>query len=210
MGARATGLSLVTTVLSGFVSGMALLALTAAPAAAREAGVAAAVNADSLTKPPTEEQRTLVVGHNVVFDEKISTGPQGQAQLLMLDQSAVTVAPNSELVIDKFVYDPDKRTGEMAMTLSKGLMRFVGGRLSKSGGVQVNTPVATMGIRGGIALIHVVSPTVVDVTLLYGDAIEGVTDTGRNFRLRRTGFFTRIQQGKGASSRVSWAANSSR
>ncbi|MEQ9124418.1 MAG: hypothetical protein RIM80_17845, partial [Alphaproteobacteria bacterium] len=116
MGARATGLSLVTTVLSGFVSGMALLALTAAPAAAREAGVAAAVNADSLTKPPTEEQRTLVVGHNVVFDEKISTGPQGQAQLLMLDQSAVTVAPNSELVIDKFVYDPDKRTGEMAMT----------------------------------------------------------------------------------------------
>ncbi|MEQ9122937.1 MAG: FecR domain-containing protein, partial [Alphaproteobacteria bacterium] len=117
----------------------------------------------------------------------------------MLDQSAVTVAPNSELVIDKFVYDPDKRTGEMAMTLSKGLMRFVGGRLSKSGGVQVNTPVATMGIRGGIALIHVVSPTVVDVTLLYGDAIEGVTDTGRNFRLRRTGFFTRIQQGKGAS-----------
>jgi len=174
-------------------------ALLATPAAAREAGIAAAVNADSLTKPPLEDERTLVVGHNVVFDEKITTGPKGQAQLLMLDQSALTVAPNSELVIDTFVYDPDKKTGEMAMTLSRGLMRFVGGRLSKTGGVQVKTPVATMGIRGGIALVNVVSPTVVDVTLLFGDAITGVTDTGQPFALRRTGYFTRIENQKGAS-----------
>ncbi len=168
-------------------------------AAAREAGVAAAVNADSLTRPPTEIERTLIVGHNVVFDEKITTGPKGQAQILMLDQSAVTVGPNSELVIDKFVYDPDKKTGEMAMTLSRGLMRFVGGRLSKSGDARIHTPVATMGIRGGIALINVISPTVVDVTLLYGDAIQGETQFGTPFELRRAGYFTRIEEGKGAS-----------
>jgi len=178
---------------------LALAGVAMGGAAAKEAGVAAAVNADSLTKPPLEDERTLVVGHNVVFDERITTGERGQAQLLMLDQSALTVAPNSELVIDKFVYDPEKKTGEMAMSLSRGLMRFVGGRLSKTGGVTVRTPAATMGIRGGIALVHVISPTVVDVTLLYGDAITGVTDTGRPFSLRRHGYFTRIENQKGAA-----------
>lgn len=174
----------------------AISVLAAAPVSAREAGVAAAVNADSLTLPPQEQERTLVVGHNIVFNERITTGEEGQAQLLMLDQSAVTVAPNSALVIDKFIYDPDTKTGEMALSLSKGLMRFVGGRLSKSGNATVRTPVATMGIRGGIALINVINPTTVDVTLLYGDAVEGVTNEGETFNVRRSGYFTRLETGK--------------
>ena len=181
------------------VAFVAMLAIGSAAFAATEAGVASAVNPDAVTEPPQQTKRTLVVGHNVVFDEKITTGPLGQAQLLMLDQSGLTIAPNSELVIDKFVYDPDKKTGEMAMSLSRGLMRFVGGRLSKSGNVDIRTPVATMGIRGGVAMFDVVSPTTVDVTLLYGDGVTGTTDTGQAFELRRTGYFTRIETGKGAS-----------
>lgn len=172
--------------------------LTAGPAdvQAREAGVAAAVNADSVTLPPEQAEQTLVVGHNVVFDEKITTGPLGQAQLLMLDQSAVTVGQNSSLVIDKFVYDPDKKTGEMALSLSRGLMRFVGGRLSKTGKATVRTPVATMGIRGGIAIFNVINERTVDVTLLFGDGVEGTTNEGRPFSVRRTGYFTRIEAGQ--------------
>ena len=181
------------------ISGLAVFAVLAGlalPAAAREAGVAAAVNADSLTLPPQQQERTLVVGHNVVFDERITTGDVGQAQLLMLDQSAVTIGSNSSLVIDKFVYDPDTKTGEMALSLSRGLMRFVGGRLSKNGNATVRTPVATMGIRGGIALFNVINPTTVDVTLLYGDAVEGVTSGGEVFSVRRNGYFTRLESGK--------------
>lgn len=172
--------------------------LTATPAGvqAREAGVAAAVNADSKTLPPQQAEQTLVVGHNVVFDEKITTGPAGQAQLLMLDQSAVTVAQNSSLVIDKFVYDPDTKTGEMALSLSRGLMRFVGGRLSKNGKATVRTPVATMGIRGGIAIFNVINERTVDVTLLFGEGVEGVTNDGKPFAVRRKGYFTRIETGQ--------------
>lgn len=170
--------------------------LAAGSAAAKEAGVAAAVNNDSLTQPPLQEKRTLVVGHNVVFDERIETGELGQAQLLMLDQSAVTVAPNSNLVIDKFVYDPETKSGEMALNLSRGLMRFVGGRLSKNNAVTVRTPVATMGIRGGIAIFRVISETVVEVVMVYGDGIDGVTDSGVDFSMRRHGYFTRIEAGQ--------------
>ena len=145
--------------LSGIVGSSAL---------ARDAGVAAAVNTDATSIPPAQVERTLIVGNKLVFEETVKTSPNGQAQLLMMDQGAVTVGPNSQLVIDKFVYDPDKRTGEMALSLSRGLMRFVGGRISKSGGVKIRTPVATMGIRGGIALIEVINEKTVDVTLFYG------------------------------------------
>ena len=165
-------------------------------ALAREAGVAAAVNTDATSIPPAKVERTLIVGNKLVFEETVKTSPNGQAQLLMMDQSAVTVGPNSQLVIDKFVYDPDKRTGEMALSLSRGLMRFVGGRISKSGGVKIRTPVATMGIRGGIALINVVNEKTVDVTLLYGNEITGTTESGQNFEVRRQDFFTRIEEGK--------------
>ncbi len=185
--------------LIGLLAGLAAIGLVAGPAAAQQAGVAAAVNADSLTRPPAAEEQVLVVGHNVVFDEKITTGPAGQAQLLMLDQSAVTVAPNSELVIDRFVYDPETKTGELAMSLSRGLMRFVGGRLSKSGNVMVNTPTATMGIRGGIALVDVPSQDITDVTMMFGEGVEGETSNGQSFAIRRNGYFTRIQAGVGAS-----------
>ncbi len=149
--------------LSGIVGSSAL---------AREAGVAAAVNTDATSIPPAQVERTLIVGNKLVFQETVKTSPNGQAQLLMMDQSAVTVGPNSQLVIDKFVYDPDKRTGEMALSLSRGLMRFVGGRISKSGGVKIRTPVATMGIRGDIALIEVINEKTVDVTLLYGTKLQ--------------------------------------
>lgn len=173
--------------------------LASGPAMARQAGVASAVNPDAVTEPPAQPRQSLIVGHDVVFNEKITTGPKGQAQLLMLDQSGLTVAANSELVIDRFVYDPDANTGEMALNLTRGLVRFVGGRLSKSGSARIRTPVATMGVRGGIALVDVISPTVTDVTLLFGDSVTGETNEGQPFRLRRHGYFTRIEAGIGAS-----------
>ena len=72
-------------------------------------------------------------------------------QVLLVDGSTFTVGPGSDLVIDKFVYDPKKGTGQIAASFSKGVMRFVGGKISKNeGGVTVNTPAGALAIRGGI------------------------------------------------------------
>src|SRR5262249_29983266 len=43
--------------------------------------------------------------------------------------------------------------GQMVTSLTKGALRFVGGQLSHQGAATVKTPVATIGIRGGIATI---------------------------------------------------------
>ncbi len=72
-------------------------------------------------------------------------------QVLLVDGSTFTVGPGSDLVIDKFVYDPKKQTGEVVASFSKGVMRFVGGKISKNDeGVTVNTPAGALAIRGGM------------------------------------------------------------
>src|SRR5262249_59651052 len=81
------------------------------------------------------------------------TTSSGSVQVLFADKTTLNVGPNSNLIIDTFVYDPAAGTGEMAVSLTKGALRFVGGQLSHQGAATVNTPTATIGIRGGIATI---------------------------------------------------------
>ena len=72
-------------------------------------------------------------------------------QVLLVDGSTFTVGPGSDLVIDKFVYDPKKGTGQIVASFSKGVMRFVGGKISKNDdGVTVKTPAGALAIRGGM------------------------------------------------------------
>jgi hypothetical protein len=50
--------------------------------------------------------------------------------------------------IDKLVYDPNTKTGELAISMVSGLLRVVGGRISKAGAIKLSTPLAVIGIRG--------------------------------------------------------------
>ncbi|MBP7066324.1 FecR domain-containing protein [Ferrovibrio sp.] len=134
----------------------ALFAFQAWPAAAASEpiGVAAAVNPDATGTPPQMERRIIEVGTNMLSNERVATGPNGQAQLIFNDGSAFSIGPNSELTLDNFVYDPAKGTGQMALTVTKGVFRFVGGKISKDNPVQIKVGAATMGIRGGIATLN--------------------------------------------------------
>lgn len=127
-------------------------AQTPAAAAAAAIGVASAVNPQASGQPPGGPARTIVIGNNIVHSERVTTGPDGQAQILFVDSSAFSVGPNSEIVIDEFVYDPSTNAGHLAASVTKGVFRFVGGKISKGEEipVAVNTPTALIGIRGGM------------------------------------------------------------
>src|SRR3546814_16097828 len=87
-----------------------------------------------------------------MFEERIVTTSVGQTQVLFVDQSSLTVGPNAEVVIDRFVYDPDRTTGELVVSVTKGVFRFVGGKISASNGATIRTPTAKLGIRGSVVL----------------------------------------------------------
>ena len=119
---------------------------------AQQVGTATAVNPETRTTPPGGATVVLKVGAHVMHKERVKTTPTGSVQLLFLDRSTLTVAPNSDIVIDEFVYNPANGSGHMAVSLAKGAMRLVGGQLSHAGEATVNAGNATIGIRGGTGI----------------------------------------------------------
>jgi hypothetical protein len=140
-----------------------------------------------------------VLGQDIVFNERVNTGAEGQTQVLFVDESAVSIGPNADMVIDQFVYDPASGTGKLAASLTRGVFRFVGGKLSKQdNAVTMQTPSATIGIRGGVILVNLATGGKLEVIFVYG---AGVTITGTNGvaqTITRSGFEVTVS-GPGAS-----------
>jgi hypothetical protein len=124
-----------------------------ASALAQQVGTATAVNPTSESTKPGATTVNLTVGSNVVHKERIHTTPSGSVQLLFLDKSTLSIAPNTNLLIDEYVYDPKSNSGHMLTNLTEGVLRFVGGALSHQGQASITTQDAAVGIRGGTVTI---------------------------------------------------------
>jgi hypothetical protein len=120
----------------------ALLALQSIASNGQEIGSATSV------KPQADaNSRTLSSGTSVYSRDLIHTGDAGVADLRFHDNTNLSVGPKSSVRLDKFVYDPNKSAGGVAVEATRGSFRFVTGSQSK-GSYQVKTPYGTLGIRG--------------------------------------------------------------
>ena len=88
-------------------------------------GVTAASIITAKGFPPASPEHLLDIGVRIVGDERVITNENGLAQLLFLDHSALTIGPNSDIVLDKFIYDPDAGVGDLAFSAVEGVFRLV-------------------------------------------------------------------------------------
>jgi len=179
-----------------------LLCALLAPASARAAtriGVTSAVNPDASGQPPGLETRVLRVGVDNFADERITTGTAGQVQLLFLDGSSLSIGPNAEVAIDRFAYDEHSRLGELKLAATSGVLRFVGGSISKTSTVDITTPAATVGIRGGIVLVDIQPGKPLVASFLYGEQMT-VSAAGATETVRRAGYSVSVVPGQAPSS----------
>ena len=127
-----------------------------ATGAAEDIGKVAAVNPSMDGTPPQQAtSRSLALGSGVIQNERIETSEDGSGQLLFVDQTTLSIAPRSDIVLDKYVYDPGDESGQVELTLTKGVLRLIGGRITKRNDGIIKTPAATIGVRGGLALVVV-------------------------------------------------------
>lgn len=158
-------------------------------------GVAGAVNPQSQFDRPSGV-RTVVIGDNVLFQDRIITGDIGLVQVLFVDGSTFTVGPSARVVIDEFVFNPSDSTGSLVAEVTSGALRFVGGKLSKRGNtVRFRTPGGTLGVRGGIANFDLAPPCLPDgrcptqtVSFVFGDELTLETSGGQRRRIHQAGY----------------------
>src|SRR6478735_12666238 len=156
-----------------FVTGASLLAgsLFAGPALAQTAQVQPAVQDASVrpigkvltaTGSVTIEHVTAVVvqaalnnqpgqakvGDPIFLGDVLATGADGRVGITFTDGTAFDLSSNARMAMTEFIYDPNGKSNSSLLSLTKGTFTFVAGKIAKSGDMKVNTPVATMGIRG--------------------------------------------------------------
>ena len=157
-------------------------------------GVTSAATGDPLGKPPAQAERVLHVGVDVQANELVTTGATDRAHLLFLDGSSLTVGPQARLTIDRFVYDANAKAGTLAITASQGVFRFVGGKISKTTPVTVNTPSGSLTIRGGIMIVRV-EPTRTVATFVFGVEMTA-TSNSKTEIVRRPGWQVTLLTGQ--------------
>ena len=157
------------------VAASALTMLMGTHAAAQDQGdrkgVAGYVRGNVRLIPAGSDRAVRVrIGDPIFENQRIVTDRRSRMHVMMVDRSSITIGPNSDLTIDTYQFDKKKpSTGQLILSSAKGLFRFVGGLLSKRNPVRVRTPVATIGIRGGVIYMSFLPNGKLQVTFFYGN-----------------------------------------
>jgi hypothetical protein len=87
-------------------------------------------------------------GDLVYKGDVVQTGANGKVGITFTDGTAFNLSSNARMVLNEFVYDPNGTSNSTLFSLSKGTFTFIAGQVAKTGDMKIDTPVATMGIRG--------------------------------------------------------------
>lgn len=124
--------------------------------------------------------QSLFEGEIVYRQANITTDRFGSVSFEFDDGSTMTVGPDSDLIIDNYVYDPDSGDGQAAIRLGKGILRMVSGRIP-SDRVQIRTPVATVGIRGTEFALDADPEDLLRIWIIQGTVSATVNGSGQSF-----------------------------
>ncbi len=104
-----------------------------------------------------EVQNPAEIGFKIHQNDMISTGSEGAVGIIFIDDTILSLGPNTELVMDEYVFAPQKKEMSMIMRLIKGTASYLSGIIGKQSPdtVKLKTPDATIGMRGTKFLVKV-------------------------------------------------------
>lgn len=105
-------------------------------------------------------------GDPVYRGDIVRTGAQGTMNLVFLDGTTFKLDNNARMELNEFVYDPKGNANSTFFNLQKGAFTFLAGATAKTGNMRIETPVATMGIRGTAPHVEIADDGTVKFTTL--------------------------------------------
>lgn len=175
----ATGIALIA---AGFFPGAALAQSDSAKPAVLEVAAKPIGKVVVATGSVTLERTTAVVvqastsgpagqakvGDLVYQGDAVATGADGKVGINFTDGTSFNLSSNARMVLNEFVYDPGSTSNSTLFNLTKGTFTFVAGKVAKTGDMKIDTPVATMGIRGTTPRVEISD----DGTVRFSTLIE--------------------------------------
>ena len=107
------------------------------------------------TSLPADPGLKLMVGDTLV------TGRDGSIGVILRDDSSLSIGPGSHLVLRSFQFSPPEGKFDLVAQISRGTMAYLSGLIGKLAPekVRIETPTATIGIRGTRFAVKVGEPS---------------------------------------------------
>ncbi|MBI5519553.1 MAG: FecR domain-containing protein [Desulfovibrio sp.] len=98
----------------------------------------------------------LKPGDRVFEKDVLTTGKGASLGLVLRDNSTLALGPGSRLVVERFLFEPEKGGLAQVLRLSRGSMAAVSGEIVKLNPevAKVETPLYSIGIRGTHFLLN--------------------------------------------------------
>lgn len=122
----------------------------AVPGAARETIGVVRTTAGPVSIVRGEQVLPAAPGTHLLAGDTLRTGPGGSLGVIFRDNSTLSLGPESNLVVRKFLFSPAEGKFALLARLSRGTMAYVSGLIGKLApeSARFDTPVASIGIRG--------------------------------------------------------------
>ncbi len=171
----------------GVIAGALACAQAHAQQAARAGGVSAVQGSAQAVRETTQDD--LAVNDPIFRNDVLETGPDAKLRVTFADNTQLTLGPDADVVIDDYVYAPEKKTGNAALRITSGTARVLAGLIEDNGGSQafsIRTPVATIGIRGTDFFVE-----------MKGDHLQVALFSGYEVTVTSAGGTTVLRPGEG-------------
>ena len=89
------------------------------------------------------------IDFDIASNDEVQTRA-GRVAITFLDDSTVKLTEHSQLLIDKYIYDPNPDKSEMALSFASGTIRFISGNVNKLNkkNITLSTPTSQIFVRG--------------------------------------------------------------
>ncbi|MCJ8309843.1 MAG: FecR domain-containing protein [Rhizobiaceae bacterium] len=130
--------------------------------------------------------RKAQVRSSIQLNDEVQTQEDSTMQIMLLDQTTLTVGENCSMIIDEFIYDPNGPSGSLGAQVLTGAFRYMSGQIAKANpqAVNITTPSSTIGIRGTI-LEGIVGEDAIRLAEQAGVNVGGASQSGATLTILR-------------------------
>lgn len=97
------------------------------------------------------------VGRILHQNDALETGPDGAIGVTFVDNTTLSLGPNSQITLTKYVFEPRENNFAFIAEMTRGTLMWVSGLITKLSpdAVSLHTPVGTLAVRGTRFLVDV-------------------------------------------------------